>query len=621
MPDPQLTRWFPSGAVLTARAASGPAGLCLVVEDGPEHGIGRVLDLRTLELGPVLPFAVGFDSLLSPDGSWVVGLDDDGGSEVGGLVARSVDGTEVRPLTDRAPFVLRGLEYAAAGAHLLATIVDEDGHHLLHVPVADPSAASVLFSSPEESWFGHLSADGTLACADTTDHVPGVRRPAVSVVDVTTRRVVAVADDLPDGGPVRAVRFSATPGDPRILLATERSGFARPALWDPMSGERRDYELPELEADAIVLDWHAETGTILVVDALPGRHRLLAVDEHSGAVRVLRDEGGSVCEPDVASVFPHYAQSFLAPDGRVVVLASSWTTPLHVEVTDGAETRVVVPPVEVPAGIPLASQLVDSADGTPVQLWWAVPDGPPRGTILQIHGGPNLVTLDRFHPDVQAWLASGFAVGCLNYRGSVTFGRTFREGFWGVGGDREIEDVEAALDWLRGRGLADPASTFITGASYGGHMSLLSVGRLPDRFAGALAIVAMADWEAAWDEMNPALRKTWTSFMSLAPDGSFDSSRIDETLKRFSPINHVDRVRASVWLHQGSRDTRTPPSQARSYGDRLRAAGGDVLVEWFDAGHEPTGSEAARHECDRLLELVEARLVGTAWRDLDGLDG
>ena len=49
----------------------------------------------------------------------------------------------------------------------------------------------------------------------------------------------------------------------------------------------------------------------------------------------------------------------------------------------------------------------------------------------------------------------------------------------------------------------------------------------------------MADWSAAWAEMNPALRKSWTSFLSMGADGTFDSSRIDEALERFSSINHV----------------------------------------------------------------------------------
>lgn len=611
-----MTR-FPTGMLLTVRPAAG-GDRCLVVAEERDRAVGRMWDQRSGELGPVLPFEVGFDSVLSPDGAWVVGLDDDGGSEVGGLVARSTDGAQVRELTpERPPYVLRGLEVTPDGRLVLATIVDEDGHHLLAIPFDEPGAAEILLSTETEAWFGHVSADGRYACIDTTDHNPGVRRAAVTVVEVQSHEVVGVANDLPDG-PVRAVRFSGVPGDPRVLLSTERSGFARPAIWNPVTGERRDHDLPDLPGEVLVLDWDAETGTILVVDASHGLQRLLVLDEETGAARVVREVGGSFAEPDVASVFPYYWQSFLGPGGRPVVLESSWTTPLHLwRATAGAD-EVVVAPVEVPPGLPLESAMVRSADGTPVQLWSASPGDHPRGTVLYIHGGPNLVTLDRYRPDIQAWLAEGYAVAALNYRGSVTFGRAFREGFWGSAGDREIADVDAAIAWLRTRGLADPASTFITGHSYGGHLSLLSVGRLPDLFAGALAIVAMADWEAAWDEMNPALRTSWTSFLSLESDGSFDTSRIQETLQRFSSINYVEHVRASAWLYQGGRDTRTPPEQARRYGERLAAAGGDVLVEWFDAGHEPTGTQAIEHEFTRSLELANARLAGTPWRTLGG---
>jgi dipeptidyl aminopeptidase/acylaminoacyl peptidase len=117
--------------------------------------------------------------------------------------------------------------------------------------------------------------------------------------------------------------------------------------------------------------------------------------------------------------------------------------------------------------------------------------------------------------------------------------------------------------------------------------------------------------------MNPALRKTWRSFMSLTPEGVFDDARIEGALRTLSAINYVDDVRASVWLFQGGRDTRTPPEQARNYSERLRAAGGDVLTEWFDAGHEPTGAEVAVLETTRMMELVEARLAGTPWHTFE----
>ncbi len=609
---------FPPGMLLTVRPSARSGGPFLVTVDGGESGVGRVWDPTTDDLGPEIPFGTGYTSLLTPDGQWVVDLDDDGGSEVGLLVARSVDGATVRELTPgRAPYVLRGLDASADGSRLLASIVDDDGHHLLLVPLAEllagrEAGSRVLFSSPYEAWYGHLSADGRLASVDETSHNPGVRRAAVTVVDADSAEVVATADDLP-AGPVRAVCFSRVTGDPRLLLSTERTGFARPALWDPVSGERVDYPLPDLRGEVLVLDWSPEAGAILVVEVRDGIQRLLTVDETSQAVTVVDDRPGSYAEPDVANTFTYYWQSHFAADGDIAVVASSWTTPLHLRrVSGGTDTEVVAAP-PVPAGIPLASALVESADGTHVQLWWAAPEGAVRGTILDIHGGPNLASVDAYRPDLQAWLEHGYAVATLNYRGSVTFGRAVREGFWGGAGDREIEDVAATIAWLRTQGLADPASTFITGPSYGGHMSLLSVGRLPELFAGAFAIVAMADWSAAWPEMNPSLRFSWRSFLSMTPDGEFEPDRVDAALERFSSINHVDAVTASVWLFQGSRDTRTPPEQARSYAARLREAGGDVVIEWFDAGHEPVGIAGVETQFDRMLQLAEAKLAGQPW--------
>lgn len=611
---------FPRNRLHTVRPAPGPLGLALVVLEAPQGARGRVWSSLTGELGDDLPVPVTGDTVLTADGRWLVDLDDDGGSEVGTLVARRVDGSEIRPLTPgRDPYVLRGLEAGADGARVLATLVDEAGHHLVLIPLDDPSAARTVFSSVEEAWWGHLSADGTLASVDTTDHNPGVRRAAVTVVDTATGDVVGVADDLP-AGPVRAVRFSPGPGDPRVLLWTERSGYSRPAIWNPLTGTRRDYELPDLAGETLVLDWSAERGEILVGHVDAGVHRLLRIDEESGEASVVLDVVGSFADPDVASVWPYYWKSFLGGDGLPVVLTSSSTEPLHaLRVREDGSSETVVAPAAVPPGRTFASVVTPSADGTPVHFWWATPEGEPRGTIVEVHGGPNLVTVDTYRPELQAWLDHGFAVAALNYRGSVTFGQAYREGFWGGASDGEIADIDAAVGWLRGQGLADPATTFITGPSFGGHLSLLSAGRLPDRFAGALAIVAMADWEAAWAEVNPAIRKSWTGFLSMRPDGTADPRRIDEVLARFSAVSHVEDVTASVWLHQGRRDTRTPPTQAQRYVDRLREAGGDVVIDWFDAGHEPTGVEGMEVEFRRSLELVEATLAGRRWDGLPGL--
>ncbi|CUR55737.1 putative Acylaminoacyl-peptidase [metagenome] len=595
--------------LLSVRPAPGPSGRALLVENHPEVALGRVWDgVSQAGVGELLPFPVGLGAALMPEGDWVVELDDDGGSEVGHLRARSVDGRDSLDLTPELPsYVVRGLEPSADGSVLVATVVDDDGFHVLAIPTRPWGRATRVYSSPSEAWYAHVSADGTLVSVDTTSHNPHVRRPAVTVVEVDTGRPVAVLNDLPDG-PVRAIRFSPEVGDPRVLVSTERSGFARPALWNPRSGVRQDFDLAELSGEVMPLDWHAASGSVLAVHVDGGIHRLLRLHEETGAADEISAGLGSYADPDVADIYAFISQSYFNPDGSVAVVSSRWDTPRHVtRLEQGGDLSVVIPPAAVPPGRSFSSQLVTSRDGTLVQLWWARPAGTSRGTLLEVHGGPNLVTVDGYSPSAQAWLDAGFSYASLNYRGSVTFGRDFREGFWGAGGDRELEDIEAAVAWLQDQGLASPATTFITGPSYGGHLTLLSLGRLPHLFAGGLAHVAMADWKAAWADMNPALRGAWTAFLGGTPE------EVPEILERYSAVNFVSEVTASVWLNQGARDTRTPAAQAQRYADALAAAGGDVVIDWFDAGHEPTGLRGAAADQERMLELVERTLAGQAW--------
>ncbi len=599
MTDESWRRWFTVPRLRTVRPVRGGLDAALLIEEGGAGTTGRIWTIED-GAGDLLPFEVPFDAELTPDLRWVLGLADDGGTEVGHLIARPVEGGPARDLTpDREPYVLRGLEVAADGSAVLITAVDESGYHAVLVPAAPWGPALTVWSSPHEAWYARLSADGRLMSIDATDHNPGVRRTAVTVVDVATGDTAGVLDDLP-AGPVRATRFSPVPGDPRLLVSTERSGYARPAVWNAVTGARADLEPAGVEGELIPLDWHAASGRVLALHVDEGRHRLLVLSDRDGQILDVVDEPGAYANPDVADVHDWQWASHFSPAGEPRVLRSRWDQPLHV--VD------LIAPAAVPAGVPLASQMVTSEDGTRVQLWWALPRGrEPLGSVLEIHGGPNLVHVDEYSPSAQAWLDAGFAYAAVNYRGSVTFGRAFREGFWRAGAEPELADVRAALEFLRGQGVAQPASTFVTGASYGGHLTLHCLGRLPEDFAGGFAHVAMADWASAFDEMNPAVRGVWMTWIGG------DARTAPEAVAQFSAITYVDQVRGSVWLNQGSRDTRTPGAQVQRYADALAAAGGDVVLHWFDAGHEPTGLDRERDDQETMLGLARRTLAGQPW--------
>jgi acetyl esterase/lipase len=626
--DEQLPRRFDGPLLVTMRPARGRLDAALLVEQTRDGSAGSVWIPGTGTVA-VPDLQVPLNAALTPDATTLLIMADDHGSEVGHVHAFPVDrsGPAIDLTPSLADYVLRGVDIAPDGKLLALTTVDADGFALRVIPLEiDGDGAGgetgdgtgrlrggeprTLFHSANEAWDGILSADGRLAAIETTDHNPGTRRFAVTVIDVPTATVVAALVDGPLG-PVRRVRFSDVPGDPRLLAYTERSGYARPVVWNPLTGERTDMDLPNLAGDVLPLDWHAASSRILLCHVDAGVHRLFEHSLGTGETTRIDHPDGACLELDVGDAYPEVFSSHYAADGRLRLAFSRSDIPLHVlERADDGSLRTMVPTADVPAGVRLASETVISRDGTPVQLWWGVPAGrEPRATILVVHGGPTYTIPDRYDPSAQAWLDAGFAYASLNYRGSVTFGRAFREGFWGRSGDAELEDVEAALEWLARRGLGDPRSTFISGASYGGHLTLLALGRLSDRFAGGLAIVAMADWTTAYAAMNPALQAAWRGFIGGTPQTE------PGKYARYSAISYVDQVRAPVWLWQGAYDSRTPAAQAQRYFEALRAAGGDVVIEWFPGGHTAASLAALEQVQARMTDLVERALRGERWSE------
>ena len=605
-------RFFTVDRTLSVRRGRGKRDLCLVVQDTEQ---GQSLARWDAERLTYLPVSGDIgdpgEAELSADGESVLSLHDVNGSEVGHVWATSLDGTERRDLTpDLPPYTLRGIDTARSDDSVVISAAAPDGFSLWLLHSSAPTPPRRLYNSPNEAWNSLVSADGRLASVDTTDHNPGVRRFAVTVVATDTGEVLGRLTDGPQA-PVRGVRFSPVEGDGRVLVSTERSGFARPCVWNPADGSRIDVDAPELSGDLVTLDWSDDGSRLLVVQVDRGVHQVMEYHLDSAELRPVAHPAGAYFEPDVAAAQLYQWASHYGADGNLRLLHQRFDQPLTVLQVDRLTGRIRPQgpgPVAAP-GVPATSLTVRSADGTPLQLWVCRPPDAegPLPLVLQVHGGPNMVCVDSYHPDAQAWVDSGVAFASLNYRGSVTFGREFREGFLPDIGRRELEDVESAVRRLVNDGVARPGEVFITGASYGGYLSLLSSGRLPGLFAGAMAFVPMADWLSAFEDMNAALRPAWTAFFGADPTVDPDHFR------RSSPITYVDSVRNPVWIMQATHDTRTPPRQAYLYAKALQDIGGDVAIDWFSGGHETSSRQLEIHDQQQMLDLVQAALSGKPW--------
>ena len=142
-------------------------------------------------------------------------------------------------------------------------------------------------------------------------------------------------------------------------------------------------------------------------------------------------------------------------------------------------------------------------------------------------------------------------------------------------------------------------------------MTLLALAKLPDRFRGGFAHVALCDWVAAYQQMNPAIKTAWRCFMGSDPADDITPWQYA------SPLTYIATVRAPVWLNQGLYDSRTPPKQALQYAEALKAQGGDVRLDWFAGGHMPGGLAGMHNDFQKMHTLANRALHGQRWDDTD----
>ncbi|MGB0733990.1 MAG: alpha/beta hydrolase family protein, partial [Pontibacterium sp.] len=127
-----------------------------------------------------------------------------------------------------------------------------------------------------------------------------------------------------------------------------------------------------------------------------------------------------------------YVKSPVVLDNQVYVAASSPTQAYQIIAVDLDSHRVTV--VSQSQQSLSAAQCIApkpiSIGQQGAQAWLYQPTqgktGTPLPLLIFLHGGPTSVSYPQYNPKIQFWTQRGFAVADLNYRGSTSFGRTFR---------------------------------------------------------------------------------------------------------------------------------------------------------------------------------------------------
>ena len=133
-----------------------------------------------------------------------------------------------------------------------------------------------------------------------------------------------------------------------------------------------------------------------------------------------------------------------------------------------------------------------SADGTMIDGFLTRPPDAPAGarlpTILRIHGGPVDQFSTAFELEWQMLAGAGFAVVAANPRGSSGYGTAFSRAIWADWGNKDFQDVMAAVDQVIAMGVADADRLGVGGWSYGGILTdyvITKTGRFKAAVSGA----------------------------------------------------------------------------------------------------------------------------------------
>jgi dipeptidyl aminopeptidase/acylaminoacyl peptidase len=183
------------------------------------------------------------------------------------------------------------------------------------------------------------------------------------------------------------------------------------------------------------------------------------------------------------------------PDGKMVVLSSTPQVPAEIFAVEAAGLRRLSHQNDSwLRGVRLASLeeiSFKSRDGTVINGFMLKPPGYRAGTryptILRIHGGPVWQYFHDFaNLDWQVLAASGYVVLGVNPRGSSGRGEKFASAIFAAWGEKDGDDVLAAVDHAVARGIADSSRLAVGGWSYGGILTNQVIAR-DRRFKAAIS--------------------------------------------------------------------------------------------------------------------------------------
>jgi dipeptidyl aminopeptidase/acylaminoacyl peptidase len=265
--------------------------------------------------------------------------------------------------------------------------------------------------------------------------------------------------------------------------------------------------------------------------------------------------------------------------GHTAVLAASDRSPVEVYALESGKLRPLSSQNEALFAQLRLGTVADiafrSRDGTQIHGQVVKPPDYVAGrrypTIVWIHGGPNgqddhSLQLEGYGPQLerQLFATHGYVVLAINYRGSSGRGRKFARSIFADWGDKEVQDLQAGVDYAVAQGWADPDRLGVGGWSYGGILTDYLIASTP-RFKAAISGAGSGNQTAMYGvdeyvmQYNAEMGPPW--------------QRTGRWLKVSYPFFHADRIRTPTLFLGGTKDFNVPLAGGEQMYEALRTLG------------------------------------------------
>ncbi|HLT36647.1 MAG TPA: prolyl oligopeptidase family serine peptidase [Enhygromyxa sp.] len=435
-------------------------------------------------------------------------------------------------------------------------------------------------------------------------------RKRVQIVEVDLSKPRPVARPITDTAATRS-DLSLLDGwvDGELLLFTaDDAGYGDVYSWSRRT--RKTNRLTQhkealLGAEALQID---DSPAVLLAHGTPAGSTMKLLDAKTGAVLGHASVAGKISIEDAHGRRAIWSQE--APDkvfeadlvrftgaGSAVELQNDALIRLPSELED-ALVQCRAEAVKIP-----------TFDGISLHAFVLRPKQPlaePIAMVRSFYGGDN-----EWNEYDHILCAAGITVVSPSVRGSSGFGAAFEAlNDRDLGGD-EIVDLFRVAGWIERELDIPPARIGVYGRSHGGYATMRAMTFPPQtndrnesyRFAFGLAEAGFCDIVAFHDATNIP------DWVVLEAGDPAVPNELDKLRDR-SPLNHVERLDAPLFLLHGGNDWRVPVEGSRAFAARAKQLGKPVTyLEVEGQGHRIEGQERIVAAWRARLEFLESVLA------------